>query len=138
MKSALIASFAIITLIAPSALAEDTQLSVEPGRWAWKYETIIGEASLQQTGDECIKDRPMTVESVVRDLDNACAVGDIVENGDEIAFSLTCSGDIPGQAKGRLKLGETQMKLDASGFANTLGFMAPFTFKAQADFKGAC
>ena len=142
MSRFLAAALALTACFSAPALAENGtgSVTVEPGLWAWTHETIIGQMPINESSTQCIHpgQNQMSLKEMAEELNNDCQARDITETNGAYAFTLTCSGQIPGQAKGSLTKKDGVVEMRATGYANALGFMAPFTMKASATRQGDC
>lgn len=140
IKGSIIAMLAATIFTAAPSSANETVIDVEPGLWAWSYQTIIGQTPLSASDVECLREEraPRTLRGFAEQLDDSCSVVETQASAGVVHFTLTCNGDVPGQAKGVLKFDGDSAELSASGYADAFGFMAPFTLKGKAQRTGAC
>ena len=123
-----------------TASAHAETVSIEPGLWDYEYAVLLGGIPLGETGKECVAADEATVslQSAAKELNENCSISSIssIENG--YAFTLTCTGDMPGEASGKVISTGDGLNVSVSGTAGPGDTPLPFRLDARATRAGTC
>lgn len=128
--------------VSTTAQETETHLDVQPGLWQWSHQTRLSGIGFSEENTECLSQEmaSMSLQDFVTKLDPACSVTTDESSDSTIAFSLSCTGDIKGNATGTLtRTSDRKVSIQANGaviFDDDVS--APFQFNAQASHQGSC
>lgn len=137
-----LATSALFGSVSTTAQKPETHLDVQPGLWQWSHQTRLSGIGFSEENTECLSQdmASMSLQEFVSKLDPACSVTTNEGAGGTIAFSLSCNGDIKGNATGTLtRSSDQKLSVQANGaviFDDDVS--APFQFNAQASRQGSC